>query len=223
MWTVEALTWTSFIISVCLPWWCCFLTAHGAMCICRVEGEVVGGTGDRSSCFLPRSYKLSSSSHQSSVQISVLRFDIFILCKKILKKILTTNCSSPMYWNKRVTFYTSGTVLEWDCHMLISLPPPTPPCILYLYAIFWWSCWSPRCWAKTQEPSHPVSHPCLWSDAAVSYRSSPSPRITILHPVHPVETVLYKVFQVGKPWDHLAPTRAQTRRQNQPNNNALPM
>lgn len=117
---MEALTWTSFIISVCLPWCYCFLTAHGAMCICRVEGDV-GGTGDRSSCFLPRSYKLSSSSHQSSVQISVLRFDIFILCKKTKH---TTNCSSPMYWNKRVTFYTSGTVLEWDCHMLISHPPP---------------------------------------------------------------------------------------------------
>lgn len=32
---------------------------------------------------------------------------------------LATNCSLPVYWNKRVTFYTWGTVLEWDCHMLI--------------------------------------------------------------------------------------------------------
>lgn len=47
----------------------------------------------------------------------------------------------------------------------------------------------------------------------VSYQSSPSAWTTILHPVHLVETVLYKLFQVLKPWDHLAPIRAQMHRE----------
>lgn len=53
-----------------------------------------------------------SSSHQSSSESGDLTFTFSVTN-------LTTNCSLPMYWNKRVTFYTSGTVLEWDCHTLI--------------------------------------------------------------------------------------------------------
>lgn len=56
-------------------------------------------------------------------------------------------------------------------------------------------------------------------------RLIPFSRTTILHPVHPVETVLYKVFQVWKPWGHLAPIRAQMRREAKRYNkkNALPV
>jgi len=89
------------------------------------------------------------------------------------------------------------------------------PCILYLYAIFWLSCWSPRNWAKTQEPRHPVSHLHLWSDSTplVPYQTSPSPWTTILHPVHPVETVLYKYFRCGNHGIISHPIRAQMSRE----------
>lgn len=108
---------------------------------------------------------------------------------------------------KGLHFYTQGTVLEWDCHMLFS------PMYLISMQFFWWSCLSPRNWAKTQEPRHPVTHLHLWSNSPASYQSSPSHWTTVLHPVHPVETVLYGVFQVWKPWDHLAPIWAQMHRE----------
>jgi len=94
-----------------------------------------------------------------------------------------------MYWHGGVTFSTGGTVFGRGCHMpIISFPP-----VSYIsMQFFWCSCWSPRNWAETQEPRHPVSllhHRSDSPPSPVSYHSRPSPGANILHPV---ETFLCK-------------------------------
>lgn len=84
---------TSFIISVCLPGRYCFLTAHSAMCICRVEVGVIGGTRTGAVVFYCAAIKLCGSSHQSSIEkLSVWRFDLSILCNKARHKLFFTKC-----------------------------------------------------------------------------------------------------------------------------------
>lgn len=114
----KGLTWVdltsetiAFIISVCLPG--SFLRAPGAIRVCRVEVVVVWGNQTQAVVFYCAAIQLCSSSHQiRSSHSGDLTFPFSVTN-------LTTNCSLPMYWNKRVTFYTSGTVLEWDSHMLM--------------------------------------------------------------------------------------------------------
>lgn len=115
-----------------------------------------------------------------------------------------------MFRNEGVTFYTSGTVLEWDCHMLII----SFPLVSYISMQFS-DAHAGHLETGLRLRNPDFLYPILISDQPppVSYQHSPSTGTTILHPVHPVETVLYKVFQVWKPWDHLAPIRAQMRRE----------
>lgn len=109
---------------------------------------------------------------------------------------LTTNCSSPMYWNKRVKFSTSGTVLEWDSHMLII----SFPLVSYISMQF------SDCHAGHLETGLRLRNPGILYPFSISDRTPlplfhirpvPLPGPPFLHPVHPVETVLYKYFRCG--------------------------
>lgn len=138
-------------ISMCLPRRYCFLTELWLLEELRREQL----SSDESSC--PHRSCVHKPSGDLSFPFSVTN--------------VATNCSSPMYWNKRVTFSTSGTVRMGQPHANNFFSP----CILYLYAIFWLSCWSPRNWAKTQEPRHPGSHLHLWSDPTPLFHIRPVP------------------------------------------------
>lgn len=107
-----------------------FLFSDSSQCSVHLQRKGWGcwmKSGEGSSCFLPRSYNLSSSSHRSSVQM----LSVFWPFYSLYKKNDTTNSSLLHQCTEIEFFYTSGTVLEWDCHMLT----PPLPCILYLYAI----------------------------------------------------------------------------------------
>lgn len=87
----------------------------------------------------------------------------------------------PRFENKRVKFYSLGTVSEWDCHDNDFFFLPT---IFCLYANFRPSHWSPRNWAETQEPRRPASrlhlpaclrvNPSSWTIALRPRTSCPS-------------------------------------------------
>lgn len=97
--------------------------SESSVCICRAEFVVVGGNQMGAFIVCCAAIKLCSSSPQFSGQ--KLRVQSRNLTFPFSITNLTTNCS--LYWNERVTFYTQGTVLEWDCHVLVS-----PPYILSL-------------------------------------------------------------------------------------------
>ena len=63
---------------------------------------------------------LNSVAHLISSTVRGLFLDVF--------HSVTNLTTKPMYWNKRVTFFTSGTVLDRDCHMLIIYFPLVSLC-----------------------------------------------------------------------------------------------
>lgn len=88
-------------------------------------------------------------------------------------------------------------MLEWDCYMLVIFFP------LVSYISMQFSDGHAGHLETGLRLRNPTS--CI-----PSYDCRPSPWTTILHPV---QTVLYEVFQVWKQWDHLQPIRAQIRRE----------
>lgn len=54
---------------------------------------------------------------------------------------------------------------------------------------FWQSCWSPKNWAKTQEPRRPASRLHLWSDSPGFHQSAPHPEWTFC-----ILYILWKLF-----------------------------
>lgn len=99
-------------------------------------------------------------------------------------------------------------LLEWDCHMLIISFP-----LVSYYSMQFSDAHAGHLETGLRLRNPDILYPISISHQTPLFHISPSPGTTILHPVHPVETVLYKVFQVWKPWDHLAPIRAQMRRE----------
>lgn len=83
-------------------------------------------SGEGSSCFLPRSYNLSSSSHRSSVQMLSVFWPFYSLYKKMTPQTLLS-----------FTNVLKQSFLYFRHCVRMGLPHANPPlpCILYLYAI----------------------------------------------------------------------------------------
>lgn len=154
-----------------------------------VEFGVVGGPQGESS-YLLCSY-INSVAHLISPAFrSVASGDLSF---PLSVTNLTTNCS-PMFWNKRVKFSTSRTVLEWDSHMLII----SFPLVSYISMQF------SECHAGHLETGLRLRNPDILYPFSISGQT-PLPcsisdqSLSLDHHFcsHPVETVLYKYFRCG--------------------------